>query len=186
MANVELHEWQKPATSPKSYHMVEATRGREFIVRMMTGADPLLALAEFAKENHVRFGKVHACFMGGFQPCKYDKWTIDTVNPENWYCEREAVCANLTMVSAVGGMIGVRPDGKGGEESFVAMHFVAGGAWDAPTIAGHLNPGTLVKGSLQVYVTEILDIDVQYPADMKEGDPYPENFYVSTTGKPGK
>ena len=186
MANVELHEWQKPATSPKSYHMVEATRGREFIVRMMTGADPLLALAEFAKENHVRFGKVHACFMGGFQPGKYDKWTIDTVNPENWYCAREAVCANLTMVSAVGGMIGVRPDGKGGEESFVAMHFVAGGAWDAPTIAGHLNPGTLVKGSFQVYVTEILDIDVQYPADMKEGDPYPENFYVSTTGKPGK
>ena len=108
------------------------------------------------------------------------------MNPENWYCEREAVCQNLTMISAVGGMIGVRPDGKGGEESFVAMHFVAGGAWDAPTICGHLNPGTLVKGAMQVYVTEILDMEVQYPADMKEGDPYPENFYVSTTGKPGK
>ena len=88
---VELHAWQKPATSTKDYHMVEATRGREFIVRMMSVADPLEALAEFAKENNVRFGKVHACFMGGFQPCKYDKWTIDTVNPDNWYCEREAV-----------------------------------------------------------------------------------------------
>ena len=79
-----------------------------------------------------------------------------------------------------------RPDGKGGEESFVAMHFVAGGGWDTGVHTGHLNPGTRVKGSMQVFVTELLDIEVQYPADYKEGDPYPENFYYSTTGKAGK
>lgn len=186
MENVELHPWQKNASCPTEYHTCEMRRGREFIVRMMSGADPLLALAQFARENNVRFGKVHAAFMGGLQPCKYDKWTIDTVNPENWYCEREAVCENLTMLSAVGGMIGIRSDGKGNEESFVAMHFVAGGAWDAPTICGHMNPGTIVKGAMQVFVTELLDIDVQYPANMKEGDPYPENFYYSTVGKVSK
>ena len=103
--NIKFPAWQLDATTPDEYHCCEMTRGREFLVRMMTGADPSLAIARFAKENNIRFGKVHATFMGGFQPCKYDKWTIDTVNPENWYCEREAVCQNLTMISAVGGMI---------------------------------------------------------------------------------
>lgn len=183
MKEVEKHPWERDAEHPKQYHTVDMTRGREFIVRMMSGADPLLALAQFAEDHNIRFGKVHACFMGGFQPCKYDKWTIDTVNPENWYCEREAVCENLTMISSVGGMIGVRPDGKGGEMSFVAMHFVAGGAWDTGTIAGHLNPGTKVKGCMQVFVTELLDIDVEYPANLQPNDPFPENFYYNTKNK---
>ena len=182
----KLHPWQRPAVEPTDYHMVEMTRGREFIVRMMTGADPVLALAQFAKENNIRFGKVHCSFMGGLQPLNYDKWTIDTVDPTNWYCERACVCENLTMIGSVSGMIGIRPDGKGGEESFVAMHFVSGGAWDTGTHCGHMNPGTKVKGSMQVFVTELLDIEVEYPADYKEGDPYPENFYYSTVGKPGK
>ena len=30
---------------------------------------------------------------------------------------------------------------KGKEEPFPAIHFVAGGAWDVPTIGGHLEEG---------------------------------------------
>ena len=70
------------------------------------------------------------------------------------------------MLSAMGGMIGIRPDGKDGEESFVAAHFVAGGGWDTGTIAGHLEEGTKVFGVMQVFVTEILDIDVIYPCQL--------------------
>ncbi len=181
----ELHPWQRPSESILDHHICEMTRGREFIVRMMTGADPCLALADFAKRNNIRFARVHTSFMGGFQPLKYDIWTIDTVDPTNWYCEREVVCENLTMVASLSGMIGVRPDGKGGEESFVAMHFAAGGAWDTGTHTGHMNPGTRVKGALQVFVTELLDIEVQYPADHDLSNPFPENFYISTINKLG-
>ena len=182
---VELHAWQKPATSTKDYHMVEATRGREFIVRMMSGADPLEALAEFAKENNVRFGKVHACFMGGFQPCKYFVWIPDYADPDNWHREGVAVNTNLTMLTAIGGMIGQRPvRGSDATEPFVAMHFVAGAGWDAPTITGHLVEGTLVKGCMQVFVTELLDVEALAPVDIfHEAYSYPENFYINTKNK---
>ena len=41
---MEMQDWQKPAKSEVDYHCVEATRGREFIVRLTTGADPVKAL----------------------------------------------------------------------------------------------------------------------------------------------
>ena len=93
------------------------------------------------------------------------------------------------MLTAIGGMIGQRPvrgtDGE--EETFVAMHFVAGAGWDAPTITGHLVEGTIVKGCMQVFVTELLDVEALAPIDLVH-DPeygYPENFYYNTKqGKP--
>ena len=48
-----LHPWQKDASCPTEYHTCEMRRGCEFIVQMMSGADPLLALAEFAKNNNI-------------------------------------------------------------------------------------------------------------------------------------
>ena len=87
LKNIKLPAWQLDATTPDEYHCCEMTRGREFLVRMMTGADPSLAIARFAKENNIRFGKVHATFMGGFQPCKYFVWIPDYANPENWHRE---------------------------------------------------------------------------------------------------
>ena len=85
LENVKLPAWQLDATTPDEYHCCEMRRGREFLVRMMTGADPSLAIARFAKENNIRFGKVHATFMGGFQPCKYFVWIPDYKNPDNWH-----------------------------------------------------------------------------------------------------
>lgn len=179
----EMQDWQKPSEELTQYHCVEATRGREFIVRMTTGADPVKALKKFAEDNNIRFGKIHAAFMGGFQPCCYDLWAPDTRNMENKNNEITATHTQLTMLSAMGGMIGIRPDGKGGEESFVAAHIVAGGGWDSSTIAGHLEEGTRVFGVMQVFVTEILDIDVLYPYEVMTSDAfnkYPENWYKST------
>ena len=68
----------------------------------------------------------------------------------------------------------------------MAMHFVAGGGWDAPTITGHLVEGTLVKGCMQVFITELLDVEALAPVDIfHEAYSYPENFYYNTKqGKP--
>jgi len=187
LENVKLPAWQLDATTPDEYHCCEMRRGREFLVRMMTGADPSLAIARFAKENNIRFGKVHATFMGGFQPCKYFVWIPDYKNPDNWHREGVAVNTNLTMLTSIGGMIGQRPiRGSDETEPFVAMHFVAGGGWDAPTITGHLVEGTLVKGCMQVFITELLDVEALAPVDVfHEAYSYPENFYYNTKkGKP--
>ena len=83
----DLPAWQKDASSPTEYHFCEARRGREFILRMNTGADPVLAIENFARENNIRFGKVHATFMGAFKPCKYFVWAPDTLHPDNWHNE---------------------------------------------------------------------------------------------------
>ncbi len=181
---MEMQDWQKPAVDETDFHCVEATRGREFIVRLTTGADPVKALKHFAEEKQIRFGKIHAAFMGGFEPCRYDVWAPDARDLNNKSYEVTATRQNITMLSAMGGMIGIRPDGKGGEESFVAAHIVAGGGWDTGTIAGHLEEGTKVFGVMQVFVTEILDIDVIYPCQLYQDDAafdkYPENWYKST------
>lgn len=180
----ELPEWQQDATSVDQFHCCETRRGREFIIRLMTGADPVLAIQNFARQKNIRFGKVHATFMGGFQPCRYYVWVPDVNDPENWHLEGEATNANLTMLAAIGGMIGPRPTKDGGEEPFVAMHFVAGGAWDTGTISGHLLEGTRVKGCMQCFVTELLDIDVLKPVDVfGEAYTHPENFYKNIAGK---
>lgn len=173
--------WEKEASHPAEYHCCEARRGREFILRLNTGADPVLAIQEFARENGIRFGKVHAAFMGGFAPAKFLIWAPDSSDPENWHHESVATLENLSMLLALGGMIGIRKNHEGEEEAFVAMHFVTGGAWDAPTTGGHLVEGTRVKGAMEFYVTEILGIEVLLP----EMDPYhiahtfPENWYRS-------
>lgn len=182
--NAVLPDWQKDATQPAEYHCCEARRGREFIVRMMTGADPVLSIEKFAREQNIRFGKVHATFMGAFKPCKYFVWAPDTVHPDNWHNECIAVNHNLSMLTAIGGMIGQRPAKDGGDEPFVAMHFVAGGGWDCPTFSGHLVEGTVVSGCMQVFITELLDIEVLPPVDLfGEAYTFPENFYKNTAGK---
>jgi len=50
-SNIKFPAWQLDAKTPDEYHCCEMRRGREFLVRMMTGADPSLAIARFAKEN---------------------------------------------------------------------------------------------------------------------------------------
>ena len=169
--------WEKDASKLNEYHSVEAKRGREFILRLTTGADVYLALQQFAVEHGIRFGKIHAAFMGGLQPAKFLMWAPDTQNPDNWHNESEVTIQNQSMILSMSGVIHPRIM-KGEEEPFPAIHFVTGGAWDVPPIGGHLNEGTIVKGVLEIFITEILGIDVLLPSGYDpESDEAPESWY---------
>lgn len=136
-----------------------------------------LAIQQFAKDHGIRFAKVHCAFMGGLQPAKFLMWTPDTMDPENWHNESVVTIDNLSMILSMSGVIHPRIM-KRKEEPFPAIHFVTGGAWDVPTIGGHLEQGTLVKGVCEVFVTEILGIDVLLPSDYDpESDVAPESWY---------
>ena len=182
----QLPEWQVDAKTPSSYSACETRAGRKFIIRLTTGADPTLAIEQFAKDNGIKYGIVNTAFMGAFQPTHYYVWAPDTANPDNWHREVEAVCENLSMLTAIGGMIGQRPTKEGGEETFVAMHFCAGASWNNGPIMGHLLKGTRVKGVMQCIITELLDIEVLPPVDVFDGFyayTYPENFYKNIAKK---
>jgi predicted DNA-binding protein with PD1-like motif len=173
-------EWELDARSPDEYHFVEAKRGREFIIRMTTGADVFLGIQKFAIDNDIKFAKIHACFMGGLQPAKYLMWTPDYQQPDYWHREGCATVENLSMICAMGGIIHPRPGKDGKEEPFPAIHFVAGGGWDCPTFGGHLEQGSIVKGVLECFITEILGIENIPPVErVWEDDEYPENWYRS-------
>ena len=95
-------EWELDARSPDEYHFVEAKRGREFIIRMTTGADVFLGIQKFAIDNSIRFAKIHACFMGGLQSAKYLMWIPDYQQPDYWHREGCATVENLAGEMATG------------------------------------------------------------------------------------
>lgn len=173
-------KWEMNASHPAEYHVVIARGGREFILRLTTGADVWLAIQKFALDHKIRFGKIHAVFMGGMQPARYLMWTPNTKDPENWHNESATTVQNLSMVLSLSGIIHPRPQRGGGEEPFPAIHFVIGGAWDVPTVGGHLLEGSIVKGVVEVFVTEILGIDVLYPTGKPvsaQAEEFPESWY---------
>ena len=171
--------WEKPATHPAEYHSVECQRGREFIIRLTTGADVYKAIQQFAKDKGIKFGKIHAAFMGGFSPAKMFMWCPDPHDPANWHNESCASFENLSMLVSMSGMIHTRlVNGK--PEPFPAIHYVVGGAWDVPTVGGHLAEGSIVKGVVECFITEILGIETIPPVErVYEDDEYPENWYRS-------
>jgi predicted DNA-binding protein with PD1-like motif len=81
------------------------------------------------------------------------------------------------MLIAMSGMIHTRlVDGK--PEPFPAIHYTIGGAWDVPTIGGHLTEGTIVKGVVECFITEILGIEELLPSDYDPiTDGAPEEWY---------
>lgn len=166
--------WLSDAQHPREYHSVNYKPGREFILRMTTGADAWLAIQQFAVDHNIRFAKLHAAFMGGFQPLRFLVWAPDARDPANWHHEAPMEIQNLSMILSLGGIIHVRQK-DGVEEPFPAIHFVAGGAWDVPTVGGHLIEGSIVKGVFQLFVTELEGIDVLYGPTF--GDGFPENWY---------
>jgi len=171
--------WELDAGKPTDHHFVEARRGREFIVRMTTGADVWLGTQRFAQNRNIRFAKIHAAFMGGLKPARFLMWSPDSQDPGNWHHESEATVQNLSMILSMGGIIHPRFK-KGQEEPFPAIHFVTGGAWDVPTIGGHLLEGSIVKGVCEFFITEILGIDVLYPHGQMpdpHAEEFPENWY---------
>src|SRR6056297_742414 len=117
--------------------MVEPDRGREFILRLTTGADVFLAIKKFAEDNSIRFARIHTAFMGGLQPAKFLVWAPDTSDPDNWHNEEPVTMHNLSMILSMSGIIHPRPVEGGGEEPFPAIHFVTGGGWDVNTKGGH-------------------------------------------------
>jgi len=173
-------KWERDASHPAEYHAVEARRGREFILRMTTGADVYKAIQQFAKDKNIKFGKIHAAFMGGFQPATMLMWTPDTRDPNNWHNESMASFNNFSMLISMSGVIHTRMV-KGRPEPFPAIHYVIGGAWDVPTVGGHLAEGTTVKGVVEVFITEILGIEELLPSSYDpEKDTAPEEWYRET------
>ena len=178
-----VDNWETDAAHPAEYHVVEVKRGREYILRLTTGSDVFLALQQFAKDHDIRFAKIHAAFMGGLQPTRFLVWAPDTQDPDNWHNEEPRVVHNLTMVLSMSGIIHPRPAKGGGDEPFPAIHFVVGGAWDAPTAGGHLLQGSIVKGVLEIFITEITGIEVIHPQGVmpdKHAEEFPENWYEET------
>ena len=166
--------WLLDAQHPREYHSVKVRSAREFILRMTTGADAFLAIQQFAVDHKIRFAKIHAAFMGGFQPARFLVWAPDTNDPDNWHHEEAMEIQNLSMILALGGIIHLR-EVDGEEEPFPSIHFVTGGAWNVPTIGGHLLDGSIVKGVFELFITEIDGIDVIYGP--RFGENFPENWY---------
>ena len=166
--------WMRDAQSPTEYHAVRVKAGRQFILRLTTGADLWLAVQQFAVDHGIRFAKIHAAFMGGLRPARFLVWAPDAGNPANWHHEQAMEIQNLSMILSVGGFIHVQRS-EGAEEPFSAIHFVTGGAWNVPTVGGHLLQGSIVKGVLQVFIEEVEGIDVLYGPPDPNG--FPENWY---------
>jgi predicted DNA-binding protein with PD1-like motif len=173
----EKDSWERDANNPEEYHSVECRRGREFIIRLTTGADVFLAIQQFAKDKNINFGKIHAAFMGGFSPAKMFMWTPDNQDPSNWHNETAACFDNLSMLISMSGMIHTRlVNGK--PEPFPAIHYIIGGSWNVPTVGGHLTEGSIVKGVVEVFITEILGIEELLPSNYDpETDGAPEEWY---------
>jgi predicted DNA-binding protein with PD1-like motif len=173
----EKNSWERDAVTSEEYHSVECKRGREFIIRLTTGADVFLAIQQFAKDKDIKFGKIHAAFMGGFSPAKMYMWTPDNQDPSNWHNETAACFDNLSMLISMSGMIHTRlVDGK--PEPFPAIHYIIGGSWNVPTVGGHLTEGSIVKGVVEVFITEILGIEELLPSNYDpETDGAPEEWY---------
>ena len=166
--------WLNDAQTPRDYHSVKVRPAREFILRMTTGADAWLAIQQFAIDHEIRFAKLHAAFMGALQPARFMVWAPDTADPENWHHEEPMEIQNLNMILSLGGIIHPRQV-HGKEEVFPAIHFVTGGAWNVPTVGGHLMPGSIVKGVFELFITEVEGIDVIYGPVF--GENFPENWY---------
>jgi predicted DNA-binding protein with PD1-like motif len=166
--------WMQDARTPREYHAVRVKPSRQFILRLTTGADLWLATQQFAIDHGIRFAKIHAAFMGGLQPARFLVWAPDTRDPANWHNEEPMEISNLSMILSMGGIIHLR-EVDGAEEPFPAIHFVTGGAWNVPTVGGHLLEGSIVRGVFQVFIEEVAGIDVIYGPPDPNG--FPENWY---------
>jgi predicted DNA-binding protein with PD1-like motif len=159
-------DWWKDEAPPEGYYQVEAKRGREFILRMITGADIVKTIQKFAADNEIKIAKIHAAFMGGLQPARYLVWAPDTRDPDNWANEVVAELHNLSMILSMSGII--QPNTRGGTDPVVKIHFVTGGGWDCPTVGGHLARGSIVKGICEVYITELLGMEIVHKAGVED------------------
>ncbi len=160
------------------YQAVQCSKGREWLLRITTGNDVYESIQQFAKDNQIRFAQVHTAFMGGFEPARMMIWTPDSQDPDNWHHETAMDVQNLTMLLSMSGFIHLRKLDDGKDEPFPAIHYIVGAAWNAPITGGHLIQGTIAKGNLEVFITEILGIDSKHEDNVNIHAP--ENWYVET------
>lgn len=158
------------------YKSVECKRGREWILRVPTGSDVYDSIQQFAIDHEIRFAQIHTGFMGGFEPARFMIWTPDTRDPENWRNEDCIEVQNLSMLLSMSGFIHLRKAANGDFEPFPAVHYIVGAGWNVPTGGGHLAKGTIVKGNLEIFVTEVLGIDVIMTEEQKKSAS-PETWY---------
>jgi predicted DNA-binding protein with PD1-like motif len=163
-----------------NYKCVPYDQGRQWILRVETGNDIYEAIQKFAVDNNIKFARVHNAFMGGFEPANYLYWTPDSTDPDNWHHETMKTEHNLTMILSMSGFIHLRKTKEGNYEPFPAIHFIAGAGWNVDVDGGHLLPGTIVKGNLELFVSEILNIDVARESEDNVNIGAPENWYKST------
>ncbi len=149
-------EWWQEDAPESGYLSVEPKRGREFILRIVNDQDLIETIQRFATDKNIKIAKLHAAFMGGLQPAKFQIWAPDTKDPDNIFNEVQANLANMSMILSMSGII--QPGAKG-EPPKVKIHFVTGGGWDCPTVGGHLDKGSIVKGMFCCYITEYTGLD---------------------------
>ena len=159
-------EWWEQDAPVGGYLAVEAKRGREFILRIVNGQDLVKTIKTFAKDNNIGIAKLHAAFMGGFQPARYLVWAPDTKDPDNELHEEVAELHNLSMLLSMSGII--QPSGEEGKDPVVKIHFATGGGCDCQTVGGHLAEGSIVKGMFCCYVTEYDNLELLHQAGVED------------------
>ena len=171
------NKFPKGDTMKPSYQSVEFYEGRKWICRIKSGEDVYKAIQQFAKDQGIHYARVHCAIMGGFEPAKFEVWVPDIHNPENWHAESDMVVHNLSMILSMSGIIHVRKGEDGQLEPFPAIHLVLGGGWNVQTAGGHLLPGTIAKGNLEFFITELIGIEAVIPPEEMDSVA-PESWYV--------
>ena len=148
--------WFEEDVGSGGYLTVEGKTGREFILRIGSGTDLYEVVKQFTKDKKIKVAKIHAAFMGGLQPAKFHMYSPDTVDPDNWANESETTEEKFSMTVSMSGII----QWDGVNEPVVKIHFVNAGKWDVQPFGGHLSPGSIVHGLFNVFVTELLGLEV--------------------------
>ncbi len=159
-------QWWEQDAPAGGYLAVEAKRGREFILRIVNDQDLIKVIKTFAKDKDIKIAKLHAAFMGGFQPARYLIWARDTKDPDNIMHEEIAELHNLSMMLSMSGII--QPSGEEGGDPVVKIHFATGGGWDAPTVGGHIAEGSIVKGMFCCYITELVGLEFLHQVGVED------------------
>ena len=152
------NEKKKDMADSDMYYFFEGKRGREFYLRLKDGVDLLEGIKQFVKDKKIRIAKIHAAFLGSFQPVKYEFWTPDTRDPKNWHNLSVANFGNINQILGINGVVHTRII-EGKEQTVVMIHGITGGGWDTPTVGGHFREGTIVKGGCGVFITELLGME---------------------------
>jgi hypothetical protein len=94
-------EWWEEEAPPSGYLAVEAKQGRQFILRMVDGVDLIKTIQRFAMDYNISIAKIHAAFMGGLKPAKYEMWTPIPGDHSRLH-EEPATLDNLSMILSMG------------------------------------------------------------------------------------